>query len=415
MGMSSWLKSQPLNTLLLYGVVFRLGLIAFGAVQDRVMDVKFTDVDYTVLTDAAQYVLNGDSPYRRVTYRYTPLLSYLMIPNLLLVPEWGKIVMAGIDVLCAQMTYDLVKMKTKDVWTAKVSCLVWLANPFVAVIGARGNVEALVCACILYSLRCARENRPVLAGAALGLAVHLKLYPVIYLPAAVLNMALFRAESQRSSSHSSSLIQNILIALLFLVSAVATFAISGLAMYSLYGQEFWQESYLYHTNRRDPRHNFSAFWYLQYLSYGREHLLPTAWLQLPTLAQMAMIGCFSLAYADRLDVCYFLITIAFVAFNKVATSQYFLWFLCLLPVVMPNMSMPSTMDGSWVSLTAAMVVSWLLPQLLWLASAYLLEFQGWPTFHLLFAFSMLQMLGYGYILIRLMQLFEPSSSKSKVS
>jgi len=69
------------NKIILYAFILRMGLLLFGDIQDYYAKVKYTDLDYAVYTDAAKYVLQGKSPYDRHTYRYTPLLAYLMIPT----------------------------------------------------------------------------------------------------------------------------------------------------------------------------------------------------------------------------------------------------------------------------------------------------------------------------------------------
>ena len=79
-------------------IVVRLALILFGAWQDAALPVHYTDVDYVVFTDAARYMAAGESPYLRSTYRYTPLLAAVLLPNVYL-SIWGKLLFSAADVL----------------------------------------------------------------------------------------------------------------------------------------------------------------------------------------------------------------------------------------------------------------------------------------------------------------------------
>jgi phosphatidylinositol glycan class M len=84
------------------GLLARVALLTWGAWQDAQMDVKFTDIDYEVYTDAAQFMAQGGSPYERSTYRYTPLLAALLLPNVWVHRIWGKLLFSAADLLAAR-------------------------------------------------------------------------------------------------------------------------------------------------------------------------------------------------------------------------------------------------------------------------------------------------------------------------
>ena len=68
-------------------VVIRLILIYVAYVVDNSSDtIKFTDTDYDVFSDAAAHVCQGNSPYLRKTYRYTPLAAYICVINTFIHP-----------------------------------------------------------------------------------------------------------------------------------------------------------------------------------------------------------------------------------------------------------------------------------------------------------------------------------------
>ena len=52
-----------------------------------------------VVTDGARHVAAGGSPFDRATYRYTPLLAWLMLPNVWVHPAVGKLLFCAADLV----------------------------------------------------------------------------------------------------------------------------------------------------------------------------------------------------------------------------------------------------------------------------------------------------------------------------
>lgn len=174
--------------------------------------------------------------------------------------------------------------------------------------------------------------------------------------------------------------------------------------YHIYGKEYLDNAVLYHLDRTDYRHNFSIHFYWTYLKQAltdrhnvfyemldvivAKQYWPFTIDSLPLVARgissylylssvlfflpqllLSIVVIYKVIDID-LSLCLLLLTLIFVAYNKVVTAQYFTWYICLLPTSLT--SLPST---SLMKLGQALLY-WVLCCLLWLCTAYGLEFNG---------------------------------------
>ena len=182
------------SLLFLVAAIVRVTLIVYGNFHDLYFKVKYTDIDYAVFSDAARYIINGTSPYRRATYRYTPLLAYLMTPNSSLHPSFGKIFFSLCDLIVGWLIVEINKqslgefstvpedttlksrMKTRTIF----SLFLWFFNPLSLTISTRGNAESFQAVLVLATLLCIMKRYDFVGGLFFGFAVHFKIYPVIF-------------------------------------------------------------------------------------------------------------------------------------------------------------------------------------------------------------------------------------------
>lgn len=99
-----------------------------------------------------------------------------------------------------------------------------------------------------------------------------------------------------------------------LISGSVFFFCTGIFFF-LYGWEFLNEALLYHLTRTDPRHNFSIYFYHIYLHYEREFSVAEKLVSF--LPQIIVQLVLVFRFGHDLAFCWFLQTVAFVAFNKV--------------------------------------------------------------------------------------------------
>lgn len=382
-----------------FALGFRLLLVLISHFADHFLEasgshLQYTDVDYHVFSDAALLALEGESPYKRYAFRYPPILAWLLVPNHVLFPEFGKVLFCLVDASIVYLVYAAVMARGQatEAAAAERFSWAWAINPFTAVICSRGSSDSIVNAVILGMVDASLRGRAVLGGLLLGLAVHLRLYPIIYFPSLLLHTLGHGIKNDYARA--------VRFALAFLASFVACTAASLWAC----GPVYLDQALFYHFGRSDHRHNFSPAFYTNYLEASAalahhpqmqsgsgagtgEDKETTAILSssMPIMATalsfapqaLLLLASASALAARELELCLLAQTLVFVALNRVSTAQYFTWYLCFLPLALHR--------GLTVTAPPLLFAAILA---LWLWRAESLEMRGNDTFLSVWACSL---------------------------
>ena len=458
------------NKHLIYSIIIRLVLIAYGEVQDQISEVPYTDIDYRVVTDGARHIYNGRSPFNRHTYRYTPLLAMFLLPNIYLHRCFGKILFAAFDLVIAYIIkliivdeYHLLvmnqtnsvedikkkffngsgnnkpkirlsnsKKETSSKWFSSsdrskfermgnFSAYVWLYNPLTMVIATRGNGDAITCSLVLMSIyyllkvqdnsskKKENEKNVIMCGVFHGLAIHFRLYPIFF----SLAYYMYLSDMKHNLNGLESIVKCVLKPnrkqVLLVVSVLKVLIFTTGIFCLLYKQKFLYESIIYHFVRKDTRHNFSLYFYLQYLNsaVARVNVVEKLLTITPQLFLIVLISFHFCRTRQTIQFAIFLIAFIMVTYNPVITSQYFVWFLSLLPLCINNFR---NMTMKQVIILPSM---WFIGQGMWLLFAYFLEFKGINSFDFIWLASVFFFIINIIIVQILIENYDDSSVKLK--
>ena len=167
----------------LAGAALRIALVLYSALHDNYITPPFTDIDYHVALSGAEQLAAGKSPYDAATYRYSPVLAYVMLPSVLLHQSTGKVVFSVADLLCAAVVEAMAVRIGANERELQWVHAAWLYNPMIAILSARGSSDALLVAlpvlALLYLLTSPQSNLPS------STLLHLKIVPIIFTPSII--------------------------------------------------------------------------------------------------------------------------------------------------------------------------------------------------------------------------------------
>ena len=366
--------------------------------------VLYTDIDYHVFSDGAHHILKKESPYERETYRYTPILAILMTPNIFFWYPIGKFFLCTIDVCVGFLIEKLIKIQTLNkkendgnenleklqklnLDEFGYSTLFYLYNPLTVVICTRGSADCIITFLVLLSLILLEKKKYFLSALIYGFAVHFKIYPIIYSAAIYLYLIYKEYDDDENLNYTNNKFYNMILKTfqpikmvlrnlfkftpwMFIFTSAGIFLFFLGIFYKILGYQFLYEYLLYHVVRKDHRHNYSMFYYLIYLTYDSN--LSKMLSYIAFLPQVILILFVTLYLYKHINLCLIILTMIFVAFNKVITAQYFIWYLSLLPLIIEKNKLFSIKKFKGI----IMFSIWLFFEIIWNSYSHFLEYNG---------------------------------------
>ena len=258
---------------------------------------------------------------------------------------FGKILFSLFDLFCGFLIYRIFRYQRMKAETATFYASFWILNPFVMFISTRGSADTIVCFLVYCTLYFLQTGWIGCSAFVYGLAIHFKLFPVIY--------ALIFFLYVRSQGKS---------AIMFALLTICSFSFFTIGSWTFYGKEYLNKALLYHATRLDYHHSYSLLFYSSYLSDKTSTYLSF-------LVQALLLLILSIRRYHQVFLAVVVASLLFVTFNRVVTAQYFLWWLAPLILEIPSSSLSIL---QWVGLIGVFLIT----QNVWNAIAYQLEFNG---------------------------------------
>ena len=134
---------------------------------------------------------------------------------------FGKILFSLFDLFCGFLIYRIFRYQRMKAETATFYASFWILNPFVMFISTRGSADTIVCFLVYCTLYFLQTGWIGCSAFVYGLAIHFKLFPVIY--------ALIFFLYVRSQGKS---------AIMFALLTICSFSFFTIGSWTFYGKEY---------------------------------------------------------------------------------------------------------------------------------------------------------------------------------